>query len=135
MPWCREGLWWQPPKGVQEWPRVLAPKEPPIACLGAGIEPTTDCLGAGMAPGGSPPRSPGSPGIAAMRSPGRVSSPGMDRNAAFLQFKAGVGQQLNQVGSADTAHRGVAGPLGCKAAWCLFHGSFVCFVFFGIHGL
>eukprot|EP00891_Asterochloris_glomerata_P009274 jgi/Astpho2/9274/e_gw1.00139.3.1_t len=70
--------------------------EPPIACLGAGIEPTTDCLGAGMAPGGSPPRSPGSPGIAAMRSPGRVSSPGMDRNAAFLQFKAGVGQQLNQ---------------------------------------
>ena len=61
-----------------------------------------------MAPGGSPPRSPRSPGIAAMRSLGRVSSPGMDRNAAFLQFKAGAGQQLNQVGSANTAHRVVA---------------------------
>ena len=59
-----------------------------------------------MAPGGSPPRSPRSPGIAAMRSLGHVSSPGMDRNAAFLQFKAGAGQQLNQVGCAHTAHKG-----------------------------
>ena len=67
-----------------------------------------------------------------MRSPGRVSSPGMDRNAAFLQFKAGAGQQLNQVGSANAAHRGVThAHRAAKRLYAALHvpdgwGSSVC---------
>ena len=61
-----------------------------------------------------------------MRSPGRVSSPGMDRNAAFLQFKASAGQQLNQVGSADTAQRGVHAHQAAEQPDAALHISLWC---------